>query len=332
MRLGGPEKRLLQIGRGCFSVNDVAGAGVSQARVRALVTSGVLFRIGRGVFASADQLERLDPWEAHAVRARGFARSFTSAWVAGWSAVAVRKLRRLGPAPEVPTLVVPSSGRSGSDESPYGVVRHCALPESYRGQYAGCPVVASSWLAIDLARHVSRPASLVVVDGVLASGTSRPGLLSAHEHIRTWPGSSRSAWAVEHGDPRSESVLETLGRWICIDRGLPVPLSNVWVGLDRPVYRVDHLWPWHWVVAEADGALKYRAGDAAAVVREEKERQWYLEQELGLRVVRYGWDLAARSPATLAERFSKALANAGRRETPIRWWADPRELTHLGVR
>ncbi|MGH8776770.1 MAG: hypothetical protein ACRDWI_17000 [Jiangellaceae bacterium] len=99
-----------------------------------------------------------------------------------------------------------------------------------------------------------------------------------------------------------------------------MPLSNVWVGDGYPLYRVDHLWPYHWVVGEGDGALKYNGRlDAAHVVEAEKERQWAL-RELGLDVVRYGWDLAARRRGDLAMRFGQVLADNPARSEPVPWW------------
>jgi hypothetical protein len=71
---------------------------------------------------------------------------------------------------------------------------------------------------------------------------------------------------VVNADGRAESALESLGRLTCIDGGLPVPLSNVWVGPGYPLYRLDHLWAYHWLAAEGDGALKYRGRDPAGAL------------------------------------------------------------------
>jgi hypothetical protein len=114
--------------------------------------------------------------------------------------------------------------------------------------------------------------------------------------------------------------LETLGRLGCVEGGLPVPLSNVWVGPGYPLYRLDHLFPWHWVAMEGDGALKYDGPTAATVVQAEKEREWFLRR-LGLEVMRYGWDLAYRRRAELTARVASVLAANPPRPQPIQWWA-----------
>ena len=77
--------------------------------------------------------------------------------------------------------------------------------------------------------------------------------------------------------------------------------------------------PWHWVVAEGDGALKYRGHDPVRVIAAEKERQWQIRR-LGLDVIRYGWQLAAHRREELAARFRAVLADHPVRPTPVPWW------------
>jgi hypothetical protein len=173
----------------------------------------------------------------------------------------------------------------------------------------------------DLARTTQRPAGLIVADAVMRAGTSRSDLLDVIGRMSRWPGVSEASWIAEHADGRAESGLETLGRLGCIEGDLPVPLSNVWVGPGYPMYRLDHLFPWHWVAMEGDGALKYDGPAAAKVIEAEKEREWFLRR-LGLEVVRYGWDLAYRRRAELAARVARVLAANPKRREPIQWWAD----------
>jgi hypothetical protein len=137
-----------------------------------------------------------------------------------------------------------------------------------------------------------------------------------------WPGMSRARWVVDHADPCAESALETLGRFACLEALLPMPVSNAWVGDDRPVYRVDGLWPWHWAAHEADGAVKYDdRPDASRIVAAQNEREWYLRR-LGLDVVRYGWTLATSRRGELGARFAALLRDNPARDVPIRWWKD----------
>lgn len=99
-----------------------------------------------------------------------------------------------------------------------------------------------------------------------------------------------------------------------------MPVSNAWIGAAKPEYRVDGLWPWHWVVNEGDGGMKVNnRPDASAVVFRQQEREWRIRR-LGAEVVRYDWNLAYRDRPELAERFAAVLADNPPRAEPMRWW------------
>ena len=314
--------KLLQY-RDVFTVGEAEALGISATRVQRLVKAKLLTSLGRGVYTSKARLDEADEWEGHAIKARGFAAACsTPVFVSGASAVAVRRLRHLGNPPDLPEVIAPRSARGGSTKTRYGLIRRANLPVAHQKNYSGCPVVSKTWSAIDYARNATFAEALVVADAVLEDGATKVGMQRARDAMARWPGVERVEQVIEHADARSESVLETLGRLACIEQGLPVPVSNAWVGSGRPQFRVDHLWRWHWVVAEADGALKYRdQDDPATVVAEEKERQWILERRLGLTVVRYGWDLAFGDREQLAERFRLVLADNPPRWKPVPWWA-----------
>jgi hypothetical protein len=313
---------LLLSGSGVLTVRAAVAAGVSAERVHRLARAGLLERVGDGAYASSQQLVEANPWVAHAIRTRGFVQSRRKpSLAAGWSAVAVRRLPALRAVPPaLPTAVQLDPVRRGTDTTPYGVVRLHDLDEIHHAQYAGCPTVGRAWLAVDLARAAPRPDALVVADAVLHGGTTVGGLRRALAHMTGWPGTDAAAWVVEHADGGAESPLESLGRLAFIEYGLPVPLSNVWVGNGWPEYRVDHLWPWHWVAGEADGAGKYRsADDPFRVVAGEKDREAYLRRVLGLDVGRYGWSLAMDRPR-LGAHFAAILAANPPRAEPVQWW------------
>jgi hypothetical protein len=180
-------------------------------------------------------------------------------------------------------------------------------------------VVSRAWAAVDVGRTAPVAHALVVADAALRMGADLAGVVA---HMTRWPGMRRARWVVDHADPGSESALETLGRFACLEALLPLPVSNAWIGHDRPVFRVDGLWPWHWAAHEADGAVKYDdRPDASRIVAAQNEREWYLRR-LGLDVVRYGWTLATGHRGELAARFAALLHDNPAREVPIRWWKD----------
>jgi hypothetical protein len=117
------------------------------------------------------------------------------------------------------------------------------------------------------------------------------------------------AWAARQCDPDVESPLESAGRHAFLRAGLPPSPSNVWVGEYVPEARLDHYWPEFRVAAEGDGIGKYLINDPAAAIRKEKGREWLLPQR-GIRVVRYTWAVATRSPDVLAGRLGVPLRSA----------------------
>lgn len=173
------------------------------------------------------------------------------------------------------------------------------------------------WAAADVARISPLPHALIVADAVVRRGGD---IHEAAAHMARWPGVHRARWVADHADACAESPIETLGRFACIEFDLPLPVSNAWVGVDRPTFRVDGLWPHHWAVFEADGAVKYdNRPDAAVIVAKQNEREWYLRR-LGLDLVRFGWDLAAFRRGELAGRFAALLRDNPPRVQPVRWW------------
>ena len=257
---------LLTSGRGGPSRRDAELAGVSADRVQRMARAGLLQRVGRGAYAATEQLAAASPWAAFLPSEQGLRHVTNEARTAAdWSAVALRGLPCIGAPPALPIAVHPSRTGSGAQQTRYGIVPTRDLPCAHHGSYAGCPIVGAAWMVVDLARTADRTARTRRRGRRPAWRNSRdqparcvePALRLAGSRLP--PGSSRTLTA-------SESALETLG---CSGhrRCLPVPLSNVWVGPGCPMYRVDHLWPWHWVVAEGDGAEVPRARPGAGHCR-----------------------------------------------------------------
>lgn len=83
---------------------------------------------------------------------------------------------------------------------------------------------------------------------------------------------------------------------------------------------MDGLWPWHWAVFEADGAVKYnQRPDASTIVAAQNEREWRLRR-LGLDFARFGWELGVHRRPVLGARFRQLLNDNPVRRKPVRWW------------
>ncbi|MGH6692906.1 MAG: type IV toxin-antitoxin system AbiEi family antitoxin domain-containing protein [Gammaproteobacteria bacterium] len=308
---------LIAAGHGLFTAEAAGAEGIDKDRLGRLVHAGLLTRVAHGCYAAAAEYQRLRPWDRHRIEARALSHVRPGAFVTGWSAAAIWRLRTMAKPPARPSALWPKAPGRGSTTTPRGRLLVADLPPEHRWRVGDAKVVSKAWAVVDVGRTAPAAHSLVVADAALRMGADLSGVLS---HMYRWPGMERARWVVDHADPGAESALETLGRFCCIEARLPMPVSNAWVGHDRPVYRVDGLWPWHWVAHEADGAVKYDdRPDASRIVAAQNEREWYLRR-LGLDVVRYGWTLATGGRGELAARFAALLRDNPARDEPIRWW------------
>jgi len=308
---------LLASGHGLLTAEAARAEGIDIHRLRRLVAAGLLMNVAHGCYAAAADHQSLRPWDRHRVEARALSRARPGSFVTGWSAAAIWRLPTMGTPPVRPSTLWPKAPGRGSTTTLRGRLLIADLPYEHRWRVGETRVVSRAWAAVDLARTAPVAHGLVVADAAVRMGADLVGVV---RHMTRWPGMERARWVVDHADPCAESALETLGRFVCLEALLPMPVSNAWVGHDRPVYRVDGLWPWHWAAQEADGAVKYDdRPDASRIVAAQNEREWYLRR-LGLDVVRYGWMLASGRPGELAGRFAALLRDNPARDVPIRWW------------
>nr|WP_281386486.1 type IV toxin-antitoxin system AbiEi family antitoxin domain-containing protein [Jiangella mangrovi] len=305
----------------CFEVVDVATAaraGIDESRLRRLAAAGLLVRLAPGCYVSAAVLAAAPAWAAYRLRSRAFALySGDTTFLTGWSAVAAWHLPTVGSVPRRVTAIRPSGTGPRVQLGVYGDVRIISVPSHQLGRVQGIGLMRTGWAIADAARSGPILPALVAADAAMAAGRE---LQTAVLAMAGWPGVARARWVAEHADPGAESPLETLGRFTCLQFDLPLPVANAWVGETQPEYRVDGLWPYHWAAFEADGALKYdNRPDASQIVARQGEREWRLRR-LGVDVVRFGWDLAWRNRAELAQRFAALLRDNARHDRPVRWW------------
>jgi hypothetical protein len=302
-----------------LTASELQTAGMTPAAIRTAVADGRLIRVARAVYAVGARLDD-DGWNTLRIRTDAFLRTAPpGAIAAGWSAVALhRRLPTMTTPPPKPSVIRLRAGVHGSDRTPWGHTRYCLVPDDCVTEVDGLSVLNPGFTVCDLVRSTG-PLSSLMADFVARTPLGREQIVRAEQALRHWPGYPRSAWLARHCDGLSESPLETAGRYAVLKSGLPMPVSNAWLGAGWPDARVDHWWAEQALAAEGDGAVKY-AQDAAAVIAAEKHRQWGLEV-LGVAFVRYDWDLAVRRPALLAARFGAALASASAPvSADLRWW------------
>ena len=174
----------------------------------------------------------------------------------------------------------------------------------------GVPATALARTAVDVARVRRFAGGVVTMDAVLARDVRPEQLERAVRRCTGWPGARHARAAAAFADGRAESALESLGRVRFREHDLPACDLQVVLGdADGPIARVDHYWPAHRTVAEADGALKYT--DAAGLFAE-KRREDRL-REAGFEVVRYTWDEALGRPELVVARLRAAFLRSARR-------------------
>lgn len=295
------------------------------------LSEGMLVALANGIYADPTVVAALKPWDLFRLRTRAFVMvSPPNTYAAEWSAITMHRLSTMGGPPDVPSVIRPSRKRSGSNRTVNGRTRFAAVPDRWLGEVDGIAVVRPAFAAVDLGRRADRLTALVVADAVAAHDRTRGTLAAALADIDGWSGAGRAAWAVRHCDSDVESALESAGRCAFIGARLPPSRSNVWVGEHVPEYRMDHYWEENRVGVEGDGLSKY-ADDPTAAIRNEKRREWRIQQ-LGIRVLRYGWAVAVGSPDVLAGQVRHLLGAPPLPVGRLRTWSnlDGRALLGLG--
>jgi hypothetical protein len=246
---------LLERCRGVVDIAIAARAGIDASRLRRLVAAGLLVRLAPGCYTSTAILAAASSWAEHRLRARAFALySGDSTFLTGWSSAATWQLPAVGQAPKRVTAIRPDDAGHKVRRGPYGDIRTAAIPPGQARRVEGIGVMSPGWAVAEAARSGPVLPALVAADAAAAAGHDLRPVVPA---MAGWLGVARARWVAEHADPRAESPLETLGRFTCLQFDLPLPVCNAWVGENEPEFRVDGLWPYHWVAFEADGALKY---------------------------------------------------------------------------
>ena len=219
-----------------------------------------LVRIGRGLYVDRAQWLALDDRARHLVRVRAvLPRLPGGAVLAHESALLLHGVRLLGPAPA--RVVVAEPCRARVDRRSPLVESHPMPPgalETVRLGPEDVPVLGLAGAAAATARSMPFRDTVVVLDQVLRRGVPRDEIAAALA-----PGSRRGAArahaALDFADHRSDSVGESLARFVLHESGAPRPqLQHEFRSPDGLRALVDFWFPDQGVVVEYDGAVKYR--------------------------------------------------------------------------
>jgi hypothetical protein len=221
------------------------------------------------------------------------------------------------PVPAIPeriTLTRPRWAASGMIRLRGVAIYRAEVPAQHRCVRNGIGLTTPARTVSDLARALPFRQGVMVADAALHTRmVTLPGLRAVLADCRGWPGICRARQVIDFADPKAESALESAGRVVFAEQGLPPPQTQVRIMIGSSVFaRVDFYWKRFRTIAETDGLLKYSGSD---VLRREKLRQEALA-DLGYEVVRITWQQLHEDPAEVAARVRRAFARAACNRTP----------------
>lgn len=277
---------------------DAGRRDLDPSVLRARARRGALRRVRPGVFAMP--IDRT-PEAEHRLRIRATAPLLgDGSALSHLSAAVLHGLPLLRSRHGAVTIVRPASnGR----RSTLLHARRAALGPGEVVEIDGIRVTSLERTVRDLAETLPFGEAIMAGDAAVRMGMD-PGRVRADGRSRRRIGRVRDAL-----DGRAESAGESLSRAIMLEAGLPEPELQFEVRTAELLARTDFAWPGRRVLAEFDGAVKYRGEldgrSAEEAIMAEKRREWAL-RELGYEVVRWDW-AALREPERLVRRLSTAL-------------------------
>lgn len=150
-------------------------------------------------------------------------------------------------------VIVPLTSRSESRRDRR--VHRTPLPLEDVTRRGSMPVTTPARTWRDLAGVLQPPALLAVTDQLLDRWVSRAELEQQLASRPTGRGSARARAVLPVADPRAESPMESVLRWLLHAAGLPVPILQHVVrdAAGRTLARADLAWPDRRVLVEFDG-------------------------------------------------------------------------------
>jgi hypothetical protein len=323
---------------GLATAAELRSAGLSRKRFAALVKTGKLVPLARGVYTLAALLRNLsdDPARLHALTVAAAIRLSPGLVASHESAARIHGIDVLSsPGIITPELTltrpldIPSSSTRGGAR-----VRPADLPTAHMTSLFGVPLTTPDRTVVDIARSATFVEGVVAADSALRDQPIRKEDLSGiASYCQSWPGIKKAREVIAFSDPRAESPLESAARVLFHQHGLPPPELQVHViGVHRTaVARVDFLWREAGVIAEADGDLKYEDPERA---RQQLTRDRLLH-EAGHEVVHFTWRELFFEPTRVIARIRQALdrgvaLRSSRNLSRVRAPNAPRTYSHFG--
>lgn len=306
---------------------DLLALGFTDKAIHRSRSAGILRRIRVGTYVLAATFDHLTPEEQHGVLARSVIDKFPhgSAALSHSSAAIVHGMAVYDV--DLGTVhVTRLDGASGRTEA--RVVHHeSLLDDGDVVERDGRLMTHPGRAAWEAACSTTMRGALVVLDSALHAGlVGADHLDDVAQRFATWKGARKAGLVARFADAGSESVGESLYRFLCFEAGLPRPQTQLAVhDHDGLLIGITDLgWLEYMHLGEFDGLRKYwrdlrRGEDSSAAVVREKRREDRL-RAMGFGLSRSVWSdvqpAAARQTASRL-RFdleqSRRLATKGRR-------------------
>lgn len=266
-------------GDGLVTTGELSHHGCDPRRLAAIVRSGDLVALRRGVYTSGETWAGLDEYHGRPLlRIKAAERTLRVGHVYSHDSAAVLHGLPLLDPRSAPVHVTRPDVRG--TRTRFGIHHHGApyLPGDVL-ELDGMAALGVPRTVADVARSGGFLAGLVVADGALQRGVSKVAMRKAADRMRSWPGITTVRRVIAEADPGAESAAETLGRDLVIQLGLGRPRTQFPVQLASGVRWVDMIIGRH--VFEVDGRIKVvpvEHGGVATrppedVVWEEKRRE-----------------------------------------------------------
>lgn len=265
---------------GVLTREQVAELGVSRALMRRMVRQGRWVRLDRGSYwvAADDRPPRLR------TRVRGaLLSSGADAVACGPTAVRLHGVHGVPQAADRSVHVASPKPHRPRD----GVTLH-RLGARRTVWLRGMPVTTVAQSVADMLRTADRATAVSVMDSALQQGLLPGGTDELHHMLRGYPGGERARGLLCQADGHAESPLETRGRLVCTDAGMP-PEVLQWRLSDASGarYRIDLGWPSRGVGVEADGRAVH--GEPEALYADRHRQNALLSAYPGLVLLRFTW-------------------------------------------
>lgn len=269
---------LVARGRGLATGRELRAAGIDPRRIAALVRSGQLVPVRRGVYTTAERWESWDEWLARPlarVRAAHLAMSVPHVFSHDSAALLLR-LPLIDPR-RSEVHVTRGSVVVGS-QMRYGVRHHGApFADDQVRAVDGLDTLDECRTVADMARTHGYNAGLVAADRALRQGHSQAALLAAIEPMSCWPGVTTARAVATDADRGAETAAETLARILVKELGVEDVETQFPIRTAHGVRWVDIRAERH--LYEVDGRIKYLPAELGGVADGRAEEVLWREKK-----------------------------------------------------